>query len=82
MKDTKHIRQAFHLATSVMPKGWDFGIPWVVGESKIIEMKDSNHFRQDFHSVALIMPQRSDFSGTGGFGVIFFSKIQPNLVCK
>ena len=34
MKDIKHIRRDFHLATWVMPQGWDFGVPWGVGESK------------------------------------------------
>ena len=27
MKDTKHIRQDFHSVPSVMPQGWDFGVP-------------------------------------------------------
>ena len=30
-KGIKHIRQDFHLATWVMPQGWDFGVPWGVG---------------------------------------------------
>ena len=34
MKDIKHIRQDFHLATWVMPQGWDLGVPWGVGEVK------------------------------------------------
>ena len=28
MKDIKHIRRDFHLATWVMPQGWDLGVPW------------------------------------------------------
>ena len=27
MKDIKHIRQDFHSVASVMPQGWDFGVP-------------------------------------------------------
>ena len=46
MKDIKQIRWDFHLATLVMPQGWDLGVPWGLGES------------------------------------IFFSKIQPDLVCE
>ena len=47
MKDIKHIRQDFHLATWVLPQGWDMGVPW------------------------------------GSWGVkIFFSEIQPQLVCE
>ena len=30
MKDIKHIRLDFHLATWVMPQGWDLGVPWGV----------------------------------------------------
>ena len=30
-KGIKHIRRDFHLATWVMPQGWDFGVPWGVG---------------------------------------------------
>ena len=30
MKDIKHIRQDYHLAAWVMPKGWDVGVPWEV----------------------------------------------------
>ena len=47
MKDIKHIRQDFYLAAWVMPQGWDLGVPWGVGGSKI-----------------------------------FFSEIQPDLVCE
>ena len=28
MKDIKHIRRDFHLATWFMPLGWDLGVPW------------------------------------------------------
>ena len=31
MKDIKHIRRDFHLATWVMPQGWDLGVPWGLG---------------------------------------------------
>ena len=34
MKDKKHIRRDFHLATLVMPKGWDFGVPSGLGSQK------------------------------------------------
>ena len=34
MKDIKHIRRDFHLATWVMLQGWDLGVPWGVGEVK------------------------------------------------
>ena len=37
MKVIKHIRRNFHLAAWVMPQGqgWDLGVPWGVGGSKI-----------------------------------------------
>ena len=35
MKNIKHIRRDFHLATWVMPQGWDLGVPWGVGKVKI-----------------------------------------------
>ena len=31
IKDVKHIRRDFHSVAWVMPKGWDFGIPWGLG---------------------------------------------------
>ena len=31
MKDIKHIRRDFYLATWVMPQGWDLGVPWGIG---------------------------------------------------
>ena len=31
LKDIKHIRLDFHSVAWVMPKGWDLGVPWVVG---------------------------------------------------
>ena len=31
MKDIKHIRWDFHLATWVMPQKWDLGVPWGLG---------------------------------------------------
>ena len=47
MKNIKHIRQDFHSVASVMPQGWDFGVPW-----------------------------------GGWWSKIFFSEIQPDLVCE
>ena len=32
MKDIKHIRRDFHLATWVMPNGWDLGVSWGLGK--------------------------------------------------
>ena len=39
MKDIKHIRWDFYLATWVLPQGWDLGVPLGVGESKIFFLK-------------------------------------------
>ena len=36
MKDIKHIRWDFHSVASVMPQGWDLGVPWGVGGPKKI----------------------------------------------
>ena len=44
MKDIKHIRRDFHLATWVMPQGWDLGVPWGVGEVKIFFFRNSTRF--------------------------------------
>ena len=35
MKDIKHIRQDFHLATSVLPQGWDLGYRGGLGVKKM-----------------------------------------------
>ena len=34
MKDVKHIRRDFHLATWVRPQWWDLGVPWGFGGRK------------------------------------------------
>ena len=43
------------------------------------QMKDIKYIRRDFHSAYWVMPQGLDF-GVGGS--IFFSEIQPELVCE
>ena len=46
MKDIKHIRRDFHLASWVMPQGWDLGVPWEGGGlgSQIFFPKNSARF--------------------------------------
>ena len=44
MKDIKHIRWVFHLATWVMPQGWDLGVPWGVRGSKYFFPRNSIRF--------------------------------------
>ena len=47
------------------------------------QMKYIKHIRRDFHSVTWVMPQGWDLGVPCGVGVqIFFSQIQPDLVCE
>ena len=48
-------------------------------------MKDIKYIIWDFHSAVLVMPGGGTWGyrvGGGGLGVIFFSEIQPELVCE
>ena len=48
------------------------------------QMKNIKHIRRDFHLTAWVMPQGWDLGVLWGVGVvkIFFSEIQPELVCE
>ena len=48
------------------------------------EMKDIKHIRRDFHLAAWVMRQGWDLGVPSGVGgqKIFFSEIQPDLVCE
>ena len=48
------------------------------------QIKDIKHIRRDFHSTAWVMSQGWDLGvlwGVGGQKYLFFSEIQPELVC-
>ena len=47
------------------------------------QMKYIKHIRRDFHSIDWVMPQRLDLGvqGVGGQN-LFFSEVQPNLLCE
>ena len=47
MKDIKHIRWDFLLASWVMPHWWDLGVPWGVGEVK-------KHFFLKFNQILCV----------------------------
>ena len=44
MEDIKHIRWDFHLASWVMPQGWDLGVLWGVADSKKKFLQNSTRF--------------------------------------
>ena len=76
MKDIKHIRRDFHLATWVMPQGSDLGVPWGVGGSNFFYTKFNQiwcvNYSHEWHMHVQFWRSKILFSGHGQIGHVAF----------